>query len=216
MHVSLLFKRLVFTLLLLLSTLPLYLLIAFILTFFPANKSDSNRDKNESIYLLYNDMHSDIVLDLKKSTQPWTKLLPTLIQKKEDYIAFGWGDKETYLNTPTWDDLKTSTAIKALFTNSPSLVHVSYYRHIQHFQNLKKIALSKEQQRVLEREILKSFDFKGEYYRGYGHNDLFYTSPYIYNMFNTCNTWTGDILRDANISVSYWTPFSQNVLHSLP
>ncbi|MBU1958274.1 DUF2459 domain-containing protein [bacterium] len=215
MHLSRLFKSVFATLLLLLSTVPLYIVIAFLLTCFPS-KHHSSVDKNESIYIFYTDMHSDIVFNLNDLSQPWAKLLPTLIKRKEGYIAFGWGDKETYLNTPTWDDLKTSTALKALFTNSPSLVHVSYYRHLGHFQNLKTIVLSKEQQQVLEKEILKSFDFKGDYYKGYGPNDLFYASPYTYNLFNTCNTWTGDTLRDANISVSYWTPFSQNVIHSLP
>lgn len=216
MHLSHLFKKAFTMLLLLLSSVPLYIIIAFSLTFFPANTNNLT-NKNKSVYILYDEMHSDIVFNIKDLSQPWAQLLPKLLkEKKEGYIAFGWGDKETYLHTPTWNDLKTSTALQALFTNTPSLMHVSYYRHLHHFKNLKKIALSKEQQRRLEANIIKSFDFKGKYYRGYRDNDLFYTSPYIYNLFNTCNTWTGDTLRDANITVSYWTPFSQNIIHSLP
>lgn len=211
-----LFKRFLWIGLALLGTILLYMFTAFCFTFFPANPANTQINKKETIHILYDEMHSDIVLDLSKTTQKWSDLFPTLIKGKKGYLAFGWGDKETYLNTPTWDDLKTSTALKALFSNSPSLVHVSYYRSIKNFQNIKVIRLSKEQQQALEKALLKSFDFKGKTYKGYRRNDLFCTSPYSYNLINTCNTWTGDTLRDANISVSYWTPLSQNVIHSLP
>ncbi|RUM71342.1 MAG: hypothetical protein DSZ07_00665, partial [Sulfurovum sp.] len=53
-------------------------------------------------------------------------------------------------------------------------------------------------------------------YQGYGRDDLFYPSIYKYNLFNTCNTWTGDQLREANVSISYWTPLSSNIIDSLP
>lgn len=216
MYLSKLFKRFFSILLLLLASTLLYIFTAFSLTFFPAHSSNINTNKNETIYILYDEMHSDIVLNLKSTTQPWATLFPTLIKEERGYITFGWGDKETYLNTPTWDKLKLSTALKALFTNSPSLMHVSYYPHLEAFQNLKKITLTKAQQRALEASIFKSFNFKAETYKGHRFNDLFQSSSYTYNLLNTCNTWTGKTLRDANISVSYWTPFSQNVIDSLP
>lgn len=216
MHLSKLFQRLFSLLLLLLGSIFLYLFTAFCFMFFPAHTSSTNVNKDKTIYILYDEMHSDIVLNLKDTTQPWEDLFPTLIREKKGFIAFGWGDKETYLNTPTWDKLKLSTALKALFINSPSLVHVSYYPHLKHFQNLKRVALTKAQQRALEASIFKSFNFKGETYKGHRFNDLFHSSSYTYNLLNTCNTWTGETLRDANISVSYWTPFSQNLIGSLP
>jgi hypothetical protein len=35
-------------------------------------------------------------------------------------------------------------------------------------------------------------------------------------LFNTCNTWAGDVLRQSGIPVSRWTPFSYNVVYSIP
>jgi len=193
----------------------LYFLMAYFLTFLPSQK-EQNRKQTEKIYILYNEMHSDIVLTINGINRELKTHLISIIKDRNGYLAFGWGDKETYINTPTWNELKVSTTVKALFINTPSLMHVSFYKRIDGFKNLKKIKLSKEQKDVLEKNILKSFDLeKNRRYRGYGKNDIFYSSIYSYNLFNTCNTWTGDRLREANISMSYWTPLSSNVIDSI-
>lgn len=135
---------------------------------------------------------------------------------KKGYLAFGWGDKETYLNTPNIKDIKISTSLKALFINTPALMHVRYLQDIYHYQNMKSIKLSTAQQKNLKQSILNSFNFTKEQYRGYGREDFFYTAKGKYNLLHTCNTWTGERLREANISMSYWTPLSQNVIQALP
>ncbi len=162
-------------------------------------------------------MHSDIVFNLETSKVDWNRFLPQVVQgRKIGYLAFGWGDKETYLNTPTWDDLKLSTALKALFLNTPSLLHVAYYRDIDYYQT-KEVVLTQKQFDSLE-QILKREFSKVPYYeaKGFGRDDAFYSSNRVYNAINTCNTWSGDRLREANIGMSYWTPFSFNVVESLP
>ena len=163
-------------------------------------------------------MHSDIVINIEESKYDWQKLLPRLLENKtRGYLAFGWGDSETYLNTPTWSDLKTSTALKALFINTPSLVHVAYYRRVDRFRYIKSIKVSLSQKDEIERKILESFGDKIVFKeRGDGYNNIFYNSPYKYNLIKTCNTWTGDILRESNVTMSYWTPFSLNVIDALP
>lgn len=49
----------------------------------------------------------------------WSQKIPFSQTKGKstdfNYIAFGWGDKGFYLDTPTWADLKFSTAFKAAF-----------------------------------------------------------------------------------------------------
>ncbi|HOB24230.1 MAG TPA: DUF2459 domain-containing protein, partial [Kaistella sp.] len=49
----------------------------------------------------------------------WSQQIPfkTTLSKRTDfkYLAIGWGDKGFYLDTPTWADLKFSTAFKAAF-----------------------------------------------------------------------------------------------------
>ena len=201
----------------LIFTTVTYFLTAYLLTLL-ATKGTKKSKKTETIYILYDTMHSDIVLNTKSITnKKLTKKLKKIIKQREGYLAFGWGDKETYLNTPTWNDIKISTSLKALFINTPSLMHVSFYKRIDRFINIKKIELSKEQKTELEISILNSFDLENNNsYKGYGREDIFYSSVYKYNLFNTCNTWTGDQLREANVSMSYWTPLSSNIINSLP
>ena len=214
-------KPILYTILFIIVTLFLYIAIAFGLSFWTIGNSTHKsgvEKKERTIYILYNSMHSDIVINLEESELPlsWKEYLPELLKSKRiGYISFGWGDKETYLNTPTWNDLKLSTALQALFINSPSLMHVSYIKDIHRYQNI-PIAITKQQQSQLEKNILKSFGKEIQFYqKGYHRNDVFYHSPYQYNIINTCNTWTGETLHDANISVSPWTPFVQNVLSSV-
>ena len=44
------------------------------------------------------------------------------------YIAIGWGDKGFYLDTPTWADLKFSTAFKAAFWLGNSAIHTTFIK----------------------------------------------------------------------------------------
>ena len=203
-------KIFIFSLLL----IVVYLSIAYTLTFFPS-ATDTTAIKSEKVYILYNEMHSDIIIDIDSLKPRFKAYLSDIIQNREGYLAFGWGDRETYLNTPRWSDIKLSTTLKALFINTPSVVHINFFRRVDNFRDLKIIYLSKEQKKELIKSIFKSFKDKN-YYKGYGRDDLFYPSLHRYNLFNTCNTWTGDRLRDANISISYWTPLSYNVIKSLP
>ena len=183
--------------------------------FFP---SKTNSPKEQTIYILYSPMHTDIVLNLESSKIDWNRLLPEVIQgRKKGYLGFGWGDKETYLNTPTWEELKISTALKALFFNTPSLLHVGYYSDIHHYQELKEVALTQKQLNSLEQGLRREFSKEPHYEaKGFGRDDAFYASNRSYNAIDTCNTWSGDRLREANISMSYWTPFSFNVVEAFP
>ena len=214
------FKLILYTILSLLIALTLYVSFAFGLSAWTSYFRDKTEIKKEqSIYIIYSSMHSDIVINLKNSTTPWQKYFPKLLKSKtRGYISFGWGDKETYLNTPRWNDLKVSTALKALFINTPSLMHVTYLKRINRFRHLKAVKVTKEQHQKLEENILKSFGKEVKFYhKGYRYNDNFYYSkPRSYNILNTCNRWTGESLYDANISVSRWTPFAYNVIYSLP
>ena len=194
-----------------------YIFTVFILIFFPKKSKVASNLKNITIYIYYDTMHSDIILDTNSSKIDWQNLFPKLLKDKEyRYLEFGWGDRDTYLNTPDWGDLRVSTAFYALFINTPALIHLIYFNHIDNFTNIKKVKVTKEQYRFIENRILKSFGDKITFVsKGYWGIDAFYSAKDKYNIFNTCNTWTGDILRDANITMSYWTPISYSVIYSL-
>jgi len=211
-------KYILYSVIAIVSIVIIYIIIAYLFTLFPYHNRIDEHKKSKTIYLYYDDMHSDIILNIKDTEHNWQKLLPQLLKNKTNgYISFGWGDKETYIHTPSWSDLKITTALQALFINTPSLMHINYYYNINvNDKNIKKIRVTKSQYRHIEDSILKSFGSKPILvHKGYWRNDLFYYSPYRYNLIHTCNTWSGDILRESNITMSYWTPFSYCVVHFL-
>lgn len=211
-------KPIIYAFISVITTIGVYFIVAYLFMLFPSKGNTPTQKSNHTIYLLYNEMHSDIVINLQTSNHNWQTLLPEIVQQHtKGYLAFGWGDKETYLNTPSWNDLKLLTALKALFIPTPSLMHVSYYPKIEGFQNVKTIPINHQQYQQIEQSLLKSFDTNFTYHhKGYNHHDGFYNALNHYHLINTCNTWTGDTLREANISMSYWTPLSVNVIDTLP
>ena len=209
------FKYLIYTILLFISIVILYISLSYILATIPKKSSIPSDKKDKKIYILYSDTHSDIVINIRESKYDWQKLLPKLVKYKKGYLAFGWGDLDTYLNTPTWSELKISTALKALFINTPSIMHVAHYRDINRFRYIKNIKVSKAQKDNIERKILESFGKKIVFRAWEDRHSIFYDSPYQYNLVNTCNSWVGNILRESNVTMSYWTPFSSNVINSL-
>ena len=204
------FKYFFYFIFILLFIVGLYFFIAYVFTFFKKNNSIKTKQEN-TIYLLYSTVHSDIVFNIKDIN---LSKFPEFKQKN-GYLAFGWGDKETYLNTPNINDIKISTSLKALFINTPSLMHVSYISNVLQYKNVKEIKLSSGQEKHLKASIMQSFKFKEKAHKGYGREDFFYVAKGKYNLINTCNTWTGDQIRESNISMAYWTPFVWSVTNSL-
>ena len=49
----------------------------------------------------------------------------------------------------------------------------------------------------------------------YGDHDAFYPANGRYSLLQTCNVWTGSLLRDAGVKMGWWTPFAGNVLGHL-
>ena len=80
------------------------------------------------------------------------------LQPTEDarYVAFGWGDRGFYLETPTWDDLKYSTVLKALFWHSPAVMHVSFYKNT--YPSWAALDVCPDQITSMQTKIKKSFN----------------------------------------------------------
>lgn len=74
-----------------------------------------------------------------------------------NFIAFGWGDKGFYLDTPEWSDLKASTALKAAFGVSSSAIHTTFFKQLKEGEDCKRILISKENYQKLVAYISDSF-----------------------------------------------------------
>jgi uncharacterized protein (TIGR02117 family) len=138
------------------------------------------------------------------------------------WVAFGWGDKNFYLNTPNWSDLKFSTAFNAAFGLSSGAIHVTYYGSIQKGENCKPFVLNPYQMNKLFDFVYSDFDnSESRLLRAiktdmnYGPRDAFYDSKKSYSLFHTCNTWINDALEHCDYDHCLWTAMDFGVMNLL-
>ncbi|MCL9770885.1 TIGR02117 family protein [Flavobacterium sp. HXWNR69] len=192
-----------------------YLLIVTLLSFVSVNEDVTVNQEEIPIYILTNGVHTDIVLPIKNEHHDWSTQLKFEHTKSKDttyqYVALGWGDKGFYLETPTWADLKASTAIKAASGLSSSAMHVTFYKHLKENQSCKKLQISLENYKKLIAFINESFQTKsGKFLKietnaVYGKHDVFYEANGSYSLFYTCNSWANQALKAANQKAALWT-----------
>jgi uncharacterized protein (TIGR02117 family) len=196
-------------------SLMTYLLIVTLLSFVSVNDGLVKSRKEIPIYILTNGVHTDVVLPLKSEHYDWTNQLKTEHTKAKDttmnYVALGWGDKGFYLETPTWADLKASTALKAASGLSSSAMHVTFYKEMKESKSCKKLQISSDNYKKLILFINESFQTKsGEFLKieteaVYGKHDVFYEANGSYSLFYTCNSWANQALKAANQKAALWT-----------
>jgi uncharacterized protein (TIGR02117 family) len=191
----------------------IYLIIALVFSYIPQNYS-SQKNSEKKVYISTNGVHLEIIL--KK--EDLDSLIYQAIEKERDdeYFSFGWGEKNFYLNTPTWGDLTFSTAFRAAFLKNESLVHI--YRYETTKTDWKSIPVSTQQLESINNYLKHSFRFTE--YTGvriipeasYGHNDEFYEGNGQYSYRNTCNSWVNRCLYESGLPCCLWTPFDFAVM----
>lgn len=207
-------KLLKYTVIFVLSLMT-YLLIVTLLSFVSVNEDFAENQKEIPIYILTNGVHTDVVLPLKSEYYDWTNQLKPEHTKAKDstyqYAALGWGDKGFYLETPTWEDLKATTALKAASGLSATAMHVTFYKDLKESNSCKKLQISSDNYKKLILFINESFQTKsGEFLKietdaVYGKHDVFYEANGSYSLFYTCNSWANQALKAANQKAALWT-----------
>ncbi len=209
-------KKSIKFILLLFAALITYIMFSFILLLFPSQKLCTN--ETETIYIYHDTAHTEIMIPVNYFKDEYQKRFPNLLKGQNyGYLAFSYGDKEFMMKVPTWSDVKLGIALKSLFINTPALLRVGHYGGINKEDSV-KIMLSKQCLEKLQKSILNSFSEKNNkfqrYLDRYKHPKVFYfQAKKSYNLFHTCNTWTGDRLREAGLKVPYLTPFAQQIVY---
>jgi uncharacterized protein (TIGR02117 family) len=177
-----------------------------------------------TIYALTNGAHTDIVVPVHTDMIDWSETVSYNNTMGKDstagYVAFGWGDKGFYLDTPTWADLRFPVAFRAAFALSTSAMHVTFYKQITTGDDCKSMSIGMEQYEHLVAYILESFerDYSGnimfiETDANYGDNDAFYEAIGRYNLFFTCNTWANNALKACDQRAAVWTAFDTGIFY---
>jgi uncharacterized protein (TIGR02117 family) len=209
------FKKLFLYIFILLSPFILYFIISFLLIFFPIG--EECKKSESAIYLRYTPFHTDLFIDAKSIDGEYFNKFKTLTKgKKRGYLAFSWGDRGFFLKARNWDDLNITIAASALFINTPSLMHVIHWYYLPK-KDMVEIKLSTRCKKKLIDSIMHSFKYKKADLipldDSYGKYDKFYEATQSYNIFRTCNTWSGDRLRESGLKISLWTPIALQVVY---
>jgi uncharacterized protein (TIGR02117 family) len=205
--------------------LLIWLIAAFSFPYIVSGYGPLKQDKSITVFVESNGVHTDFVLPVKTEYYDWSGVFPysdfEIAGPAFEYISVGWGDKGFFIGTPTWADLKFSTAFNAAFGLSSTAMHITYKRHQPREGNhCKKIRISQFQYKILRNYVLASFRKENGRlihidHPGYSDYDCFYEATGTYTLFNTCNVWTGNGLRAAGISAGAWTPLCGGVMQNL-
>lgn len=217
-----------------------YFLIAF-LGLFPTNTNfvagDATAEGSETVYVRSSGVHADVIVPVESKTINWRPYFPRsdfeLGTTHLKHIAFGWGDRGFYLETPTWNDLTISTTARAILLPSDSVMHVTFTKPVES-DSCKSVVVSHEQYQRLVDHILASFvltpisgsskntgdgnlkpsPIEAKY--SYHWNDRFYEANGSYHAFSTCNCWVGRALKRAGVRTAWFTPLPRTVFVHWP
>jgi len=198
-----------------------YFLVAIVLTFIPVHSDFQNQVSETEIYITSNGVHTNIIVPSQSQAFNWSTILD--LDKNCQFIEFGWGEKEFYMNTPNWSDLKLGTAFKAVFLPTPAVMQIHCISHKPNTsKNTVKINLTQDQLNQLNDYIYKSFvldeslnTIKIEPTKISNSNLRYYQANGKYSMLFTCNNWTSKGLKKVGVKNSLWAPFDKSVLFYL-
>lgn len=207
-------------------------LVAFFVIFFSVEfvcsrisvSAEPFKQADVVVYLYSNGVHTDLVLPVRNREIDWSREIKFTNTPGKDsamqYIAFGWGDKGFYMDTPTWAQLKVSTAVEAGLGLGGTAIHATYYKQMRVGADCKKLMLSRNQYQRLVKYIQGSFrlDANGHYMNiktkdNYGRDDAFYQARGRYTIFYTCNTWTNEALKVCGQRACLWTVFERGLFY---
>ncbi|WP_244142174.1 TIGR02117 family protein [aff. Roholtiella sp. LEGE 12411] len=192
----------------------------------PRKWSDYSQQRcNLNICVSNTGIHSNIIVPIKNNVFNWSEniLLDGIgidTISNYTYLSFGWGDRDFYMSTPSLRDINLSTTLKALFLPTSSVMDVKGYQSIPNYLEVKCIKISQIDYLRLMEFIQATFqvDAKGRKIRlGDGHttNAGFYAANGSYSVLRTCNSWTGEGLRKANVNTPLWDGLSFAIMWHL-
>jgi len=215
-----LLKLIALTLALPAAALAAYCTIAFALVFYPYPGDEPTADEQITAYVASNGIHAEFVLPVASPIMDWRTLFPlhrfSAPPPHPAFVAIGWGEREFYLNTPTWADLSVRRALEALFGRNSAVLHATYLDSIDVYPEGYRLNLGGPAYARLVEYIQRTLAmFEGQTIpipgRGYGGNDAFFAANGSYDFLATCNSWVGRGLRHAGVKSSRWTPFDWTV-----
>ena len=191
----------------------------------PRNGDSREPERGIEIMVGTNGVHTELVMPLVTPEKDWRGDFPAadLAQAQRGYthVAVSWGEREVFLNTPTWWDLSPMTVLRIAGVGGEGLLHVAHYVRPAPGDDIRPLRLTSVQYRALVAQIEAMLppgrlSEPRTHYPGYDYHDTFYPARGTYSTGNTCNQWTSDTLAAAGVRTGTWTPFAGGVMKWVP
>ncbi len=223
-------RPLLFLCLAVLALPVLYGAAALTLGLLPApHRAPSPGQPTVPVYLISNGWHVWVALPARTRTgqdqTDWTAWLADsrLADRltEGDYVAFGWGDRDFYLNTRRPVDFRPDLALAALLGRGPAAMHVMRVPEAAltgPALKTRRLEVDALQYHALAAYIQTGFAPGGNGRPqplgepGFGQDDAFFEATGRYSPFRTCNEWIGAGLRAAGLKAGWWTPFPYGLI----
>ncbi|TIX50771.1 DUF2459 domain-containing protein [Alteraurantiacibacter aquimixticola] len=205
--------------LLLLAIIVVYPLTGWLGSAIPRNDPTPVIAEGVTIMVETNGTHTGVIMPIVTSEKDWRETFPSAGQPTgrgmPTHVAVGWGEREVFLNVPTWGDLKPGTALRIAVFGGEPIMRVSHYVRPAPGLDHRPVTISREAYLTMVLAIEDSLppaDGPRTILRGTSPADAYYDANGTYTLAYTCNSWVGDILAEADIQMGLWTPFSGGVM----
>jgi uncharacterized protein (TIGR02117 family) len=184
-------------------------------------------DCNYKIYVSGGAMHTNLIIPVRNSIFDWSQHLNLediggKPSEKYRYLQFGWGDRIFYMETPSWQQISFTSALRALFLQNSSAMFVKGHTTVPRYpaERLKCVNMGQEDYLALMKFIEDSFQAsqQGKKLRlgsGQDRESGFYAANGRYSMLKTCNSWTANGLRAANVNTPIWGGLAPAVMEHI-
>ena len=189
-----------------------------------AGWTEPSPDTPDSVEIMVatNGVHTELVLPIVTPQRDWRATFPSAGRPRADgriptHIAVGWGEREVFLNVPTWGDLRLATVWRIATSGGEGLVRIGHYVHPAPSAYYRPLRLRPEEYERLARRVEAVLPplppgKTRRTYRGFMPEDVNYDAAGKYTLANTCNQWTADTLAAAGVEMGAWTPLAGGVM----
>jgi len=198
-----------------------YMLAALIGGHIPANNDWETPKNGVEIFVETNGVHVSLIVPISAAGEDLSDLIrPEHLQNRDLYgthAMIGWGHGRVYRNARTWADVKSGDIASGIFGSDYTTLHIYHLVNPKPLAHRKSLQVTPKEYRNIVNQIRSTFRLNSNgdsiAHSAYAVDNLFYDSNGHYSAINTCNSWTGTVLRNAGVRIGIWTPMPGGVMH---
>lgn len=136
-----------------------YFLFGWIGSSIPVNRQFRQAETGVDIMIATNGVHNSIVMPVRAEGLDWHRAFPPADlgnpYRPYTHVGISWGQREVFLDTPTWADLSPLLVLRVATMGGEGLMHVEHWASPQPSEHYRPLRISREQYRRLVRALLR-------------------------------------------------------------